>query len=78
MRPMFFLTIKKKRKKNHQLGMYSNEAKVSPHRVLKCDIKFSFFAFQHFHDRISVEHDEKPSYTKFDMNWFMVAQDMAS
>ena len=36
-----------------------------------------FFAFQHFHDNISVEHDEKPSHTKFDMNWFMVARDMA-
>ena len=49
-------------------------------RVLKCDvIKFSFFAFQHFNDNISVlEHDEKPSHTKFDMNWFMVAQDMAA
>ena len=37
-----------------------------------------FFAFQHFHDNISVEHDEKPSHTKFDMNWFMVARDMAA
>ena len=36
------------------------------------------FAFQHFHDNISVEHDEKPSHTKFDMNWFMVAWDMAA
>ena len=36
------------------------------YRVLKCDvIKLSFFfAFQHFHDNISVEHDEKPSHTK--------------
>ena len=48
------------------------------YRVLKCDvIKFSF-AFQHFHDSISVEHDEKPSHTKFDMNWFMVARDTAA
>ena len=39
--------------------------------------KFLFvFAFQHFHDHISVEHDEKPSHTKFDMNWLMVARDM--
>ena len=52
---------------------------LSINRVLKCDIiKFSFFAFQHFHDNISVEHDEKPSHTKFDMNWFMVARDMAA
>ena len=36
------------------------------------------FAFQHFHDHISVEHDEKPPHTKFDMNRFMVAQDMAA
>ena len=36
------------------------------------------FSFQHFHDHISVEHDEKPSHTKFDMNWFMVARDMAA
>ena len=35
------------------------------YRVPKCDvIKFSFFAFQHFHDNISVEHNEKPSHTK--------------
>ena len=41
-------------------------------QALKCDvIKFSIFAFQHFHDNISVEHDEKPSHNKFDMNWFM-------
>ena len=26
----------------------------------------------------SVEHDEKPSHTKFDMNWFMGVQDMAA
>ena len=32
------------------------------------------FGFQHFYDHISVEHDEKSS--KFDMNWFMVTQDM--
>ena len=32
-----------------------------------------FFAFQHFHDHISVEHGEKPSHTKFEMNRFMVA-----
>ena len=37
-----------------------------------------FFAFQHFHDNILVEHDEKPSHTKFDMNWFTVALDMAA
>ena len=49
------------------------------YRVLKCDvIKFSFFAFQHFHVHISVEHDEKPSHTKFDVNWFMVAQDLVA
>ena len=36
------------------------------------------FAFQHFHDHISVEHDEKLSHTIFDMNWFMVAQDRAA
>ena len=48
-------------------------------RVPKCDvIKFSFFAFRHFHDHMSAEHDEKPSHTKFDMNWFMVARDMAA
>ena len=27
------------------------------------------FASQHFDDHISVEHDKKPSHTKFDMNW---------
>ena len=27
---------------------------------------------------ISVEHDEKPPHTKFDMNRFLVAQDMAT
>ena len=37
-----------------------------------------FFAFQHFHDHISVEHDEKPSHTIFDMNWFTAARDMAA
>ena len=50
-------------------------------RVLKCDVitfSFFFFAFQHFHDHISVDHDEKPSHTKFDMNWFMVAWDMVA
>ena len=36
------------------------------------------FAFQHFHDHISVEHDGKPPHTKFDMNRFRVAQDMAT
>ena len=43
--------------------------------------KIFFFVFQHFHDfflQISVEHDEKPPHTKFDMNRFMVAQDMAA
>ena len=39
---------------------------------------FFFLAFQHFHDHISVEHDEQPPHTKFDMNRFMVAQDMAT
>ena len=37
--------------------------------------------FQHFHDfffHISVEHDEKPSHTKFGGNRFMVAQDMVA
>ena len=29
------------------------------------------FCIQHFHDNISVEHDEKPSHTKIDMNWFI-------
>ena len=29
--------------------------------VPNCEIKFSFFALQYFHDHISVEHDEKPS-----------------
>ena len=49
----------------------------SMNRVLKCDIIFFFFHFtQHFHNHISVGHDEKPSHTKFDMNWFMVARDM--
>ena len=49
------------------------------YRVPKCDvINFFFFAFQHFHDHILVERDEKPSHTKFDMNWFMVARDMAT
>ena len=38
----------------------------------------SNFAFQHFHDHITVEHDEKCSHTKFYMNWFMVAWDMAA
>ena len=35
--------------------------------------------FQHFHDyfHISVKHDEKPPHAKFDMNRFVVAQDMA-
>ena len=40
--------------------------------------QFFFFVFQHFHDHISAEHDEKPSHTKFDMNWFMVARDMTA
>ena len=31
------------------------------------------FAFQHFHDHISVEHDEKPPQTKFDTNRFAAA-----
>ena len=48
------------------------------YKVLKCDVINFFFAFQHFHDNISVEHDEKPSHTKFDMNWFMVTRDMAA
>ena len=34
-----------------------------------------FFTFQHFHDHISVDCDEKPSHTIFDINWFMVAGD---
>ena len=46
------------------------------HRILKCDVINIFFSFQHFHDNISEEHDEKPSHTKFDMNWFMGARDM--
>ena len=33
--------------------------------------QISVFAFQYFHGHISVEHDEKPSHTKFYMNWFM-------
>ena len=45
-------------------------------RVVKCDV--IKFCFLHFHDHISVEHDEKPSLTKFDMNWFIVVQDMAA
>ena len=36
------------------------------------------FVFQHFHDYILVVHDEEPSHTKFDMNWFMVARDMVA
>ena len=36
------------------------------------------FAFQHFHDHISVKHDEKPSHTKFYMNQFMGARDMTA
>ena len=49
------------------------------HRILKCERhQIFFFAFQHFHYHISVEHDEKPSHTKFDTNWFMVARDMAA
>ena len=48
-------------------------------RVPKCDIiKFSFFPFQYFHHHFSLEHDEKPSHTKFDMNWLMGARDMTA
>ena len=38
-------------------------------RVLKRDVInfFFFFAFKHFHDHFSVEHDEKPSHTKYDI-----------
>ena len=32
------------------------------------------FAFQHFHDYISVKHDVRLSHTKFDMNWFTVPE----
>ena len=45
---------------------------------------FFFYFFLHFSIfmifflHISVEHDEKPPHTKFDMNRFMVAQDMAA
>ena len=59
----------------------SNTAQVEKaiQEVPKCDvIKFSFFAFQQIHDKISVEHDEKRPHTKFYMNRFMGAQDMAS
>ena len=27
---------------------------------------------------LHLEHDENPSHTKFDMNWFIVARDMAT
>ena len=60
---------------------YLNDSHICliTNRVLKCDvIIFSFLAFQQFHDHISVEHDEKHSHTKFDMNCFMVARDMAA
>ena len=33
-------------------------------RVLKCDIIF-VLAFQHFHDHISVDHDENPHTPNF-------------
>ena len=47
----FFLSFLVKNEKKSKVGVY---------RVPKCDvIKFSFFAFQHFHDYISVEHVEK-------------------
>ena len=43
--------------KHYNVGLYL----IKSSRVLKCDvIKFSFFAFQHFHNHISVEHDENP------------------
>ena len=49
-------------------------ATLLEYRVPNCDIiKFSFFVFQDFHYHISIEHDEKPSHTKFYMNRFMVA-----
>ena len=39
---------------------------------------FVSFRFAKYHKpHISVEHDEKPSHTKFDMNLFIGAQDMA-
>ena len=57
--------------------VHMGQPTIKANRVPKCDvIKFSFFAFQHVHDHISAELGEKPSHTKFDMNWFMVAQDM--
>ena len=34
------------------------------------------FAFQHFHDNIFVEHEEKPSHTKFYMHRFVGARDL--
>ena len=37
-----------------------------------------FFAFQPFHDHISIEHDEQPSHTKYYINRFMGARDMAT
>ena len=54
------------------------------YRVPKCDVIKKNFFFLHFSIfmifflHISVEHDEKPPHTKFDMNRFMVAQDMAA
>ena len=39
---------------------------------------FFFFGMLAFSWPYSVEHDEKSSHTKFDMNWFMVAQDIAA
>ena len=50
-----------------------------PYRAPKCDVIkniFSAFSLFFFLLHISVEHDEKPPHTKFDMNRFMVAQDI--
>ena len=53
------------------MTIMANSTEVRHHQII-------FFAFQHFHDYISVEHDEKPSHTKFNMNWLIVAPDMAA
>ena len=67
---------KKKKVKNKnkiKSGIVSMvEQKQKLYRTLTWDIIQLLFEFQHFHDHTSVEHDEKLSHTKFDMNWFMV------
>ena len=52
------------------------ENRIEHQSVTSSKIFFSIFMIFFLH--ISVEHDEKPPHTKFDMNRFMVAQDMAT